>query len=72
MTIGPAADGDTVLSDETGPVLIIAHDIAGRLDGLVFDRFVDEIDGQTNVGLTFRKPTEVELRGPAEPAPIAS
>ncbi|MCC6626795.1 MAG: hypothetical protein IT340_05250 [Chloroflexi bacterium] len=72
MTVGPAADGDTVLTDDTGPVLIIARDIAGRLDGLVFDRFVDEVDGQTNVGLTFRKATEADRPDPVTPAPIAS
>jgi Fe-S cluster assembly iron-binding protein IscA len=72
MTIGCAADGDTVLTDDVGPVLIIAHDIAGRLDGLVFDRFVDEVDGQTNVGLTFRKPTDTELLGLAAATPVAS
>jgi Fe-S cluster assembly iron-binding protein IscA len=61
MTIGAAAEGDTVLTDETGPVLIIARDMASRLDGLVFDRVVTDIDGQTNVELSFRRPTAEEL-----------
>lgn len=66
MTVGAADAGDTVLEDDNGPVLIIAAGIAPRLDGLVFDRLVTEIDGQTNVSYSFRRQSAEELHPPAD------
>ena len=71
MSIGTAGEGDTVLHDDSGPVLIIAAEVAQRLDGLVFDRLVTEVDGQPNVGYSFRRPTEAEVAGPGADAPLA-
>jgi hypothetical protein len=72
MSIGTAGEGDTVLHDDSGPVLIIAADIAPRLDGLVFDRLVTQVDGQPNVGYSFRRPVGDEIGGPGAGAPLAT
>jgi Fe-S cluster assembly iron-binding protein IscA len=66
MTISAAAAGDLVISRDDSPLLIVAGDIAARLDGLVFDYLVSEVDGQPNRGFTFRRPRADEAVPPAE------
>jgi hypothetical protein len=52
MAVGGARPGDLVAADALGPVLALAPELAGPLDGLVFDR----VDRR----LTFRPATEAE------------
>jgi Fe-S cluster assembly iron-binding protein IscA len=65
MTIGAPCAGDTVIHRDDIPLLIVDGSIAGRLDGLVFDYLMTEVDGRPNNGFTFRRPGADESPAPS-------
>lgn len=74
MQVGPASDHDVVIEDQTGPVLLIGAELARRLQGLVFDWLITEVQGSPRASLSFRLrlDEETDLLPPPEKAPVAS
>lgn len=72
MTMSQPSEGDTVLEDGSGPVLVIEPALAARLDGLVFDQIGSEVDGRAATTYSFRRPTGDELTGGLDQATPAT
>jgi len=63
MMVSVPEDGDEVVEDGVGPVLIIAAPLVGPLNGLVFDWVTVEIDGEARRGFTLREAGAGDLAG---------
>jgi hypothetical protein len=66
MGLGAPAADDVVIGDADGPVLAISAGLAPRLDGLVFDWIIAEVQGLGRGGFSFRPrlDEDTELLGP--------
>lgn len=72
MLIGPPEAGDEVIWDNGAIVLIISAALVTRLDGLVFDWSVHELDGQTHRDFGLRRPKRDEFKDAAAAAVVAA
>ena len=68
MGLGAPVGDDVVIGDADGPVLAIPPQLAGRLDGLVFDWIISEVRGLGSGALSFRPrlDEEPDLTVPAD------
>jgi len=69
MRMGEPAGDDVVIGDADGPVLAITPELARRLDGLVFDWVISEVQGLGRGGLSFRPLLDEEPDLIAAPGP---
>jgi Fe-S cluster assembly iron-binding protein IscA len=67
MTMGQADESDVVIRDDGAPILIIASALASRLDGLIFDWLVTEVNNERRGGFSFRPAVGEEIDGAAPP-----
>jgi hypothetical protein len=74
MQLRAPTGNDAVLADAHGVLLAIAPELARRLDGLVFDWVVSEVQGLRHGGFSFRpqlgeeQPDLIALTAPPAPA----
>jgi hypothetical protein len=57
LTISAPSEGDLVVYHDGAPLLIVAGNLAGRVDGLLFDCLVIGDDDPRIRGFTFRRPS---------------
>jgi Fe-S cluster assembly iron-binding protein IscA len=56
MLVGAPKEGDVVIEENGAAVLIIAAELVGQLDGLVFDWNAREVEGEARRDFGLRRP----------------